>query len=216
MASCGVRVRVRVLRPVGVTFRRGQSTTVDRREKRGRKEGEGREMGNEARHGGYCMQYLSWSLWAINDILIPNHLAQAGRERGTERERQRILEWDTHRLSTHSFHVLPKCLCPNCLCPCPCHWALPLPLPLWQSRPASPAATTVGHNFVGGGGIKGTIAAARAIIDYHLSAISLWQPQRHPHLGQGPSLLLSLCVCVSVLIEKRTIKMTPHCFIFIA
>lgn len=50
VASCGIRVRVRVLRPVGVTFRRGQSTTVDRRERERR---EKRERGGEgeARQG---------------------------------------------------------------------------------------------------------------------------------------------------------------------
>lgn len=165
------------------------------------------------------MQYLSWSLWAINDILIPNHLAQAGRERGREGEGKAEYSGEGHsqavnafvsRVTQMSVSQLPLSL--------PLPLLLPLPLPLWQSRPASPAATTVGHNFVGGGGIKGTIAAARAIIDYHLIAISLWQPQRHPHLGQGSSLPLCVCVCVcvSVLIEKRTIKMTPHCFIFIA
>lgn len=47
VASCGIRVRV--LRPVGVTFRRGQSTTVDRREREERKERERGERGKGGR-----------------------------------------------------------------------------------------------------------------------------------------------------------------------
>jgi len=111
--------------------------------------------------------------------LIPN-------QRGRKRERQAVNAFVSRvtQVSFLSLSLTPRCRTLN--------GALTMALTVPSSCPGVPkkknVVSTVGHIFfppIVGGGIKGTIVAARAIIDYHLIAI--------PFLSFSRSLCVSMC-----------------------
>lgn len=110
------------------------------------------------------IQYLSWSLWVINDILIPNHLAKDKRERESEGGRS-AGSGSGHSQAVNAFVSRFTQMSLSL--------ALALPASQSHSRPGrarSDSRDTFCRIFVVvvvGGGIKGTIVAAKG--NYRLS-----------------------------------------------